>query len=103
MKLFKGFFKILDYRFGVCCVQIIDNDDDTDVTHNDTYLQNPGLFISFCSAFSLAIKGKSLFTSVFPKTEAFQNIYKGSPTHAKITNVGPNLRGFGLCTCKWRN
>ena len=28
-------------RFGVCCVHIIDDDDDTDVNHNDTYIQNP--------------------------------------------------------------
>jgi len=27
--------------FGVCCVHIIDDDDDTDVNHNDTYIQNP--------------------------------------------------------------
>ena len=29
------------YRFGVCCVHIIDDDDNTDVNHNDTYIQNP--------------------------------------------------------------
>jgi len=27
--------------FGVCCVHIIDDDDDTDINHNDTYIQNP--------------------------------------------------------------
>ena len=28
-------------RFGVCCVQIIKDDSDTDVNYNDTYIQNP--------------------------------------------------------------
>ena len=27
--------------FGVCCVFIIDDDDNTDVNQNDTYIQNP--------------------------------------------------------------
>jgi len=27
--------------FGVCCVQILNDDDDTDVNYNDTYIQNP--------------------------------------------------------------
>merc|ERR1712008_306396 len=27
--------------FGVCCVKILDDDSDTDVNYNDTYIQNP--------------------------------------------------------------
>ena len=29
------------YRFGVCCVKILEDDSDTDVNYNDTYIQNP--------------------------------------------------------------
>jgi len=27
--------------FGVCCIKIIDDDDNTDINYNDTYIQNP--------------------------------------------------------------
>jgi len=27
--------------FGVCCVKILDDDSDTDINYNDTYIQNP--------------------------------------------------------------
>ena len=31
----------IKFRFGVCCVKIINDDDDTDINCNDTYVQNP--------------------------------------------------------------
>ena len=40
-RVFTVFTIFLLTRFGVCCVHIIDDDDDTDVNHNDTYIQNP--------------------------------------------------------------
>merc|ERR1719266_2448863 len=42
--------------FGVCCVKIIDTDDNTDVTHNDTYLQNPDFPTSYNDEGSITYK-----------------------------------------------
>ena len=59
--------KIFYFRFGVCCVQKVDDDSDTDVNYNDTYLQNPDYPSSYGDESSITYKvnklnsGESLF------------------------------------------
>ena len=51
---------ISNLRFGVCCVQIIKDDSDTDVKYNDTYLQNPEYPSSYGDASTITYKVSKL-------------------------------------------
>merc|ERR1719367_1465444 len=50
--------------FGVCCVQIVDDDSDTDVNYNDTYLQNPDYPSSYGDEGSITYKVNKLSNDI---------------------------------------
>jgi len=50
--------------FGVCCVQIIKDDSDTDVGYNDTYLQNPEYPSSYGDASTITYKVSKLDSDI---------------------------------------
>ena len=50
-------------RFGVCCVQIIKDDSDTDVNYNDTYIQNPDYPNSYGDEGTITYKVKKIDNS----------------------------------------
>jgi len=50
--------------FGVCCVQIIDEDSNTDVNYNDTYLQNPDYPSSYGDEGSITYKVNKLNSDI---------------------------------------
>jgi len=50
--------------FGVCCVKIIDEDSNTDVNYNDTYLQNPDYPSSYGDEGSITYKVNKLDSDI---------------------------------------
>jgi len=50
--------------FGVCCVQILKDDSDTDVNYNDTYIQNPDYPNSYGDEGTITYKVNKLDSSI---------------------------------------
>jgi len=50
--------------FGVCCVQKLDDDSDTDVNYNDTYLQNPDYPSTYAKDSSITYKVSKLDSDI---------------------------------------
>ena len=71
-----------NFRFGVCCVKIIDDDSNTDVNYNDTYLQNPDYPSSYGDEGSITYKvnklssGKYFNCRIFPKPKISKVLYQ---------------------------
>jgi len=91
--------------FGVCCVQIIDNDDDTDVTHNDTYLQNPDFPSSYGEEGSITYKVSKLNSDIcylrldFELFDVKSSIGTAcsASDHLEVTGTGSGLDYPAIC------
>jgi len=92
--------------FGVCCVQIIKDDSDTDVNYNDTYLQNPEYPSSYGDASTITYKVTKLDSDVcFLRLdfELFDLIDQTTDTlcsandHFEISGTGSGLDYPAMC------
>jgi len=91
--------------FGVCCVQIIDNDDDTDVTHNDTYIQNPDFPSSYDEEGSITYKVSKLNSDIcylrldFELFDVKSDVTTAcsASDHLEITGTGSGLDYPAIC------
>merc|ERR1712086_83206 len=91
--------------FGVCCVKIIDNDDNTDVTHNDTYLQNPDYPSSYGEEGSITYKVSKLDSGICYLRLDFElfDVISSAATacsandHLEITGTGSGLDYPAIC------
>jgi len=92
--------------FGVCCVQIIDDDDNTDVNYNDTYIQNPDYPSSYGDEGSITYKVNKLNSDIcFLRLDFEQfdvvNLATGSKCadvdHIEITGTGSGLDVPAIC------
>jgi len=92
--------------FGVCCVQAIDDDSNTDVSYNDTYLQNPDYPSSYADPSSITYKVSKLQSDIcFLRLdfEMFDVVAQpvtalcASGDHLSITNTGSGLDYPSIC------
>jgi len=93
--------------FGVCCVQIIDEDSNTDVNYNDTYLQNPDYPSSYGDEGSITYKVNKLNNDIcFLRLDFEQFDVIGltlpattcdSVDHIEITGTGSGLDFPAIC------
>jgi len=94
--------------FGVCCVKIIDDDSNTDVNYNDTYLQNPDYPSSYGDEGSITYKVNKLDNDIcFLRLDFEQfdviGISLGADTtcdsvdHIEITGTGSGLDFPAIC------
>merc|ERR1712018_12809 len=96
--------------FGVCCVQIVDDDSDTDVNYNDTYLQNPDYPSSYGDEGSITYKVNKINSDIcflrldFEQFDVISITLDGAATkscndfdHIEITGTGSGLDIPAIC------
>merc|ERR1711971_222689 len=92
--------------FGVCCVMKIDDDSDTDVSYNDTYLQNPDYPSSYGDESSITYKVSKLQSDIcflrldfemFDVVALSTTALCASGDHLSITNTGSELDYPAIC------
>merc|ERR1711935_51893 len=95
--------------FGVCCVQILKDDSDTDVNYNDTYIQNPDYPNSYGDEGTITYKVNKIDSTIcflrldFEQFDVIGMTLGGAgPTceagdHIEITGTGSGLDFPAVC------
>jgi len=92
--------------FGVCCVQKIDDDSDTDVNYNDTYIQNPDYPSSYGDESSITYKVSKIESDIcflrldfemFDVVQQPVTALCATGDHLSITNTGSGLDYPSIC------